>query len=100
MCPNCHSLDQKHVRLSGEGVVYSWILPIHPAPIGFDEPPVVALIDLKEGLRIVSNVRGVDPKMTKDGIDPKVRMNGLKVKVAFEPTRGGKAVPVFYPVET
>lgn len=90
MCPKCHSLDQKHVALSGEGVVYSWILPIHPAPVGFDEPPIVALVDLKEGVRIVSNVRGVDPKVMK---------NGLKVRVAFEPTRGGKAVPVFYPAE-
>lgn len=90
MCPNCYSLDQRKVPLSGEGTVYSWILPVHPAPIGFDEPPIVALIDLKEGMRIVSNVRGVDPKDMK---------NGMAVKVAFEQTRGGKAVPVFHPVE-
>jgi uncharacterized OB-fold protein len=88
MCPRCHSLAREVARLSGRGEVWSWIVPRHPAPIGFAEPPVVALIQLDEGLRLVSNVVGV-------AID---RMrNGLRVEVAFEPTAGGRAVPVFRP---
>ena len=86
MCPHCHSLRREVARLSGRGAVYSWIVPRHPAPIGFAEAPVVALIQLDEGLRLVSNVIGV----------PVAEMrNGLRVKVAFEPTVGGRAVPVF-----
>ena len=45
------------VQLSGKGKVYSWIRPVHPKPVGFSEPPIVALIDLEEGFRLVSNRR-------------------------------------------
>jgi uncharacterized OB-fold protein len=86
MCPHCHSLQREVVRLSGRGAVYSWIVPRHPAPIGFADAPVVALIQLDEGLRLVSNVIGVPIGEMR---------NGLRVEVAFEPTAGGRAVPVF-----
>jgi uncharacterized OB-fold protein len=74
------------VQLSGRGEVWSWIVPRHPAPIGFAEAPIVALIALAEGVRLVSNVVGIAPESMR---------NGLRVEVAFEPTAGGKAVPVF-----
>jgi hypothetical protein len=88
MCPHCHCLERKLVRLSGRGEVYSWIVPRHPAPVGFAEAPVVALVELEEGIRIVSNVVGAAPGQVRQG---------LPVEVAFEPTRSGKAVPVFRP---
>ncbi len=88
MCPHCHCLERKLVRLSGRGEVYSWIVPRHPAPVGFAEPPVVALVELEEGIRIVSNVVGAAPGQVRQG---------LPVEVDFEPTRSGKAVPVFRP---
>ena len=56
MCPSCHSLKRETVRLSGRGKVYSWVIPRHPAPLGFAESPIVALIELEEGIRLVSNV--------------------------------------------
>lgn len=86
MCPKCHSLRRETARLSGGGEVYSWIVPRHPAPIGFAEPPVVALIQLDEGVRLVSNL--IDVPLNE------VR-NGLRVEVTFAPTAGGHAVPVF-----
>jgi uncharacterized OB-fold protein len=88
MCPKCHSTRREQVRLSGDGIVYSWIVPRHPAPVGFAEPPVVALIELDEGIRLVSNLVGIDLSEI---------CHGLAVQVRFEPTRGGKAVPVFAP---
>jgi uncharacterized OB-fold protein len=88
MCPRCHGVLRKEVRLSGRGVVYSWIIPRHPAPVGFAEAPIVALVELEEGIRIVSNVVGAAPGEVRQG---------LPVEVIFEPTRGGKAVPVFRP---
>jgi len=88
MCPHCHSVLRKVVRLSGRGEVYSWIVPRHPAPVGFAESPVVALVELEEGIRIVSNVVGAAPGQVRQG---------LPVEVSFEPTRSGKAVPVFRP---
>jgi uncharacterized OB-fold protein len=89
MCPECHATKMVPARMSGRGTVYSWVMPIHPFPYGFTTPPIVALIDLAEGVRIVSNLRGVDPRGT---------LNGLKVQVTFEPAQNGTAVPVFEPV--
>jgi len=86
MCPKCHSVRRETARLSGRGEVHSWIVPRHPAPIGFAEPPVVALIQLDEGVRLVSNL--VDVPLTE------VR-TGLRVEVTFAATAGGRAVPVF-----
>jgi len=86
ICPKCHSPKREVARLSGRGEVYSWIVPRHPAAMGFAEAPIVALIALDEGLRLVSNVVGL--------AHGEIR-NGLRVEVAFEPTVGGHAVPVF-----
>jgi hypothetical protein len=88
MCPYCRSTGREAVRLSGRGRVYSWIIPRHPAPVGFAEAPVVVLVELEEGIRLVSNLEGV--------AFAEVRA-GLPVEVAFVPTRGGHAVPVFRP---
>lgn len=90
MCPQCHSVKMGHTRVSGRGTVYSWIVPVHPLAFGFAAPPVVALIDLDEGVRLVSNVVGVAPEAMR---------NDIAVMVDFEPTQGGKAVPVFRPCE-
>jgi uncharacterized protein len=86
MCPHCRSTKRETVRLSGRGRVLSWIVPRHPAPIGFAEPPVVVLVALDEGIRLVSNLEGAE---TAD------LAIGLPVEVTFAPTRGGHAVPVF-----
>jgi len=88
MCPHCHSLKRDIVKLSGRGKVYSWIRPRHPQPVGFAEPPIVALIDLEEGFRLVSNLQDIEfEKVTA----------GMPVEVLFAPTMGGKKVPVFRP---
>lgn len=90
MCPECHSLERGETQLSGRGEVISWIVPVHPAAFGFATPPIVALVEVEEGLRFVTNVEGVDPQ------DMQV---GLKVVVDFAPTSGGHFVPVFRPAE-
>ncbi len=88
MCPKCHSVAREIVKLAGRGEVHSWIIPRHPAPIGFSGPPIVALIQLDEGIRLVSNVVGVAANAVR---------NGMRVEVCFEPTAGGHSVPVFRP---
>src|SRR3546814_7548849 len=56
MCPQCFSLNRKEVPLSGRGTVHGWTIPRHPQPFGFKESPIVAVIELEEGIRMVSNV--------------------------------------------
>lgn len=88
MCPHCHSLNREEVKLSALGKVISWTMPRHPAPFGFTEPPIVAVIELQEGTRFVSNLVGV-------ALD-QVKMD-MPVEVTFEDTQGNHKVPVFKP---
>jgi len=88
MCPSCHSVKREIVKLSGRGSVYSWIIPRHPPAVGFAEAPLVVLVELEEGIRLVSNLVEVSPAAVHAG---------LALEVLFAPTRGGRAVPVFRP---
>ncbi len=89
MCPHCHSLKREEVKLSGRGTVYTWAVPRHPPPFGFREPPIIAVIALDEGIRMVSNVVGVKIEDMK---------HDMPVEVTFEDTMNKHKVPVFRPL--
>ena len=61
MCPACNSLDWDTVESSGRGRVHSFVMPQHPKFPFMDYPYIVALIDLAEGVRIISNLIDIDP---------------------------------------
>jgi len=63
--------------------------PAHPGMAG-REPYVVALIDLDEGPRLMSNVIGADVARVAPG---------LAVRVTWEPLSDGRHLPLFEPVE-
>jgi hypothetical protein len=86
MCPHCHSLEFEIVDLSGDGEVYSYAMLHHPQNPAFEYPVIAALIDLPEGIRVLSNLVEVDPA------DITI---GMLVTVDFRPTRHDGAVPVF-----
>lgn len=88
MCASCQSVDTEVVELSGRGTVHSWMKPVHPPLPMFEPGYLVALIDLEEGIRLLSNLCEV----TQEKVT-----NGMPVEVFFAPTAGGKAVPVFRP---
>lgn len=89
MCPNCHSLKSTAQRLSGRGTVYSWVIPRHPVVPGFEETHIVAVINLEEGIRFVSNLCDIE----YDEVKP-----DMPVEVFFEDTQGGYRIPLFRPV--
>ena len=65
MCHQCSSLDYNWTKVSGRGVVYSYVIvrhPVHPAIYEKEQTPYnVCMIELEEqaGLRICSNVLNV-----------------------------------------
>jgi uncharacterized protein len=87
MCPRCGSVDWEVIDLAGTGSVYSWIISRHPSQPD-DEPRVVALVELDEGVRMVTNLRGVE------AADVRV---GLRVGVGFQEI-DGTALPQFSPL--
>ena len=88
MCPHCNSLDWETVAASGRGTVHSYVIPHAPVPPGFDEGYVVALVELEEGVRLVSSLTGV----AQDDI-----RNDMAVEVVFEPVEGGGLMHRFRP---
>jgi uncharacterized OB-fold protein len=88
MCPHCRSLEWEEQRLAGTGSLYSYAVLHHPRSPRFEYPVIAALVDLDEGVRIVSNLVGVEPA--------DIRI-GMRCTVDFEPTSDGGTVPVFRP---
>lgn len=88
MCPDCHSVASETRRLSGRGTVYSWVIPRHPVVPGFEGTHIVAVINLEEGIRFVSNLCEIEyADVTMD----------MPVEVFFEDTRDGFRIPLFRP---
>jgi uncharacterized protein len=90
MCPHCHSLEFEVVELSGLGTLYSYAVLHHPQHPAFEYPVLAALVDLDEGIRLVSNLVDVD-------VDGGIEI-GMRLRVTFVPTPADGAVPVFRPV--
>ena len=89
MCPHCRSLAIDVVPLSGRGSLYSYAILHHPQNPAFDYPVLACLVDLDEGVRVVSNLSGIAPG--------DIRI-GMRVEVLFEPTLDERTVPVFRPL--
>ena len=88
MCPHCHSVKSEEQVLSGKATVYSWVIPRYPQVPGFGEGYIVAVFNLEEGIRFVSNLCEIDyADVTPD----------MPVEVFFEPTQGGYKIPLFRP---
>ncbi len=90
MCPNCNSLEWEAVEASGNGTVYSFVLPRHPEFPFMEYPYVVALVELQEGTRIVTNIVGAPPGEVSIG---------MPVVVTFEHFDDGLVLPQFTPKE-
>jgi uncharacterized OB-fold protein len=87
MCPRCGSLSWTVQEASGRGTVYSWIRSHHPNDPDAD-PRIVVLVELEEGVRLVSNLVRVAP----DDVD-----NGMAVTVCFERFDDDVVLPQFEP---
>jgi uncharacterized OB-fold protein len=59
MCPHCQSLKWEAHESRGRGTVSAWIVSKHPTRPD-EHPRLVALIDLDDGVRMISNLQDVD----------------------------------------
>ncbi|MFD0371687.1 bifunctional MaoC family dehydratase N-terminal/OB-fold nucleic acid binding domain-containing protein [Streptomyces sp. NPDC127114] len=87
-CNACGSRAWDTVESSGEGTVYSYVVMHHPPFPAFDPPYAVGLIELAEGVRMISNVVGVPYDKVRIGMP--VRLEFLRVDEELE-------LPVFRP---
>lgn len=90
ICRHCMSEMTKWEEITGEGSVYSFTVVFRPVNEAFssDIPYVIALIELKEGFRMLSNLEGCNPDEIKIG---------MPVKVFFEDVSEEISLPKFRP---
>jgi uncharacterized OB-fold protein len=88
VCPAClgDSLEWRPAR--GDGVVYSYNVMHQPgSPFMADKVPyVVALVELPEGARVMTNIVGCDPAEVEIG---------ASVTIDWEPLSDGRHLAVF-----
>ncbi len=87
-CPACSGDDIEVVRASGRGFLSSYVITHRPAP-GFEAPYVIAVVELDEGPRLLTNLVGIDP-------DPDALPIDLPLEVAYEAV-GDVTLPCFRP---
>jgi uncharacterized OB-fold protein len=90
MCGKCQSLKWESIRSAGAGTIHSYVIMHHPPIPGYDYPLPVALIDLEEGTRIVSNV--IDCDISEVHI-------GMRVQASIEQVDEEMKLPLFRPVK-
>lgn len=88
-CPACSSPDVTWVEVSGRGTVYSrTVIRQGQGPYREVGPYVLAMVELEEGPRLLTNVVGCDPAEVTIG---------RRVQVVFDDAGEGDALPRFSP---
>ncbi|MGH1491849.1 MAG: Zn-ribbon domain-containing OB-fold protein [Acidimicrobiales bacterium] len=91
-CPACSSRDVVVEEASGRGFLYSYVISHRPHP-AFDAPYSIAVVELDEGPRMMTNIVGCDQT-------PEALQLDMAVEVAFEPITDDITLPLFRPTAT
>ena len=89
-CPSCLSSATEWVRASGRGAVHTFTVTHQNQAPGFREelPYVLAIVELAEGPRLMTNVVGCPPDTVRIG---------MPVEVVFEDVTAEITLPKFRP---
>ena len=88
LCANCSSARLNWMAVSGRGTVYSFSVVSRPPGDGFSDPYLLALVDLDEGVRMMTHLVEVAPEVVQIG---------MSVEVRFEHCGNDIALPTFAP---
>ena len=92
LCPNCHSRNVGWIECSGKGKLHSFQIAHRALNPNFkvETPYILALIELEEGPRMMSNLINIAP-------DPEVVKCDMAVEVVFEKQNDDVTLPLFQP---
>jgi uncharacterized OB-fold protein len=88
-CPACASRKVTVFKASGHATLYSYVINHRPAP-GFTPPYAIAVVELAEGPRMMTNIVGCP--QTPEALDL-----DMKLEVAFEKLDDNCTLPLFRP---
>jgi uncharacterized OB-fold protein len=89
-CPACTARDVSVFAASGKGRLYSYVIHHRPVP-GFTPPYSIAVVELDEGPRMMTNI--IDCPQT-----PEALQLDMALEVAFEKLDDEITLPLFRPV--
>jgi uncharacterized OB-fold protein len=91
LCPHCGGARLSWRQASGRGRLHTYVIN-HKAAKGFEErvPYVIAVVELEEGPRLMTNIEIADPTPEALRID-------MPVEVAFRMVTREVTLPVFRP---
>jgi uncharacterized OB-fold protein len=90
-CPRCAHRRVTVIRASGRATLYSYVIHHRPVP-GFEPPYSIAVVELEEGPRMMTNV--VNTPQTPEAL----RLD-MPVRVVFRRMTDTITLPLFEPVE-
>lgn len=88
-CPACHSRSVEVVAASGRATLHSYVIAERGVP-WLTSPYVIAVVELEEGPRMMTNIVGTD-------VDPGSLPLDLALEVRFERISDEIALPLFAP---
>jgi uncharacterized protein len=78
MCPVCHSYEWSALQASGRGTIHSFVIVHQPQLPGFSYPLPVALIELEEGVRLVSNLTDIPAERVRIGLPVEIEFTEVE----------------------
>jgi uncharacterized OB-fold protein len=90
-CPSCSSRDVSTFRASGRGTLASYVINHRPHP-AWTEPYSIAIVELEEGPRMMSNIVGCPQT-------PEALVLDMPLEVTFEKLTDEITLPLFKPAE-
>jgi uncharacterized OB-fold protein len=92
VCPKCLASSLEWKESTGRGTVYTFSNVHRPQMPNFilPAPYTVALVELEEGVRMMTNIINCDPNTVTVG---------MAVKVTWEELEDGRNLPLFEPLD-
>jgi uncharacterized OB-fold protein len=88
-CPACAARDVAVFRAAGRGRLFSYVIHHRPVP-GFTPPYAIAVVELDEGPRMMTNITGCPQT-------PEALQLDMALEVAFEKLDDEITLPLFRP---
>jgi uncharacterized OB-fold protein len=89
ICWRCHGRGLRWEASGGRGSLYSWTIVWRPQTPAFQVPYSVAIVQLDEGIFVVSSVIGCTPEDLAEG---------MELTVEFHPIDARMNLPYFRPI--
>lgn len=91
-CPKCASRDVEVYTASGKATLYSYVINHRPRPDMGTEPHSIAVVELAEGPRMMTNIVGCPQT-------PEALQLDMPVQVTFQKESDDISLPLFEPAK-